>query len=102
MFGRRPAGRSGRGSWLPAAGILDAPEVLLYAYKSDLLEDRFGLGAGDEEYGDLLAELGECNLGEEVSIAVDPKVNAELAAQLGRVGRKFPQDAEVDGAQGTT
>ena len=92
--------RRDRGSF--AAGILDPPEALLGAYESDLLEDRFGPRAGNEQHRDLLAELGQPDLGE-VSIAIhDTEVNPQLMAQLGGEGREFTEEAEADSAQGAT
>jgi len=86
----------------PAAGILDAPEALLGADESDLLEDRCGPGAGDEQHRDLLAELGQPDLAG-ASIALNnPEINPQLMAQLGGEGREFPEEAEVDRAQGAT
>ena len=86
----------------PAVGILDPPEALLGADESDFLEDRFGPGAGDEQHRDLLAELGQPDLGG-ASIALnDPEINPQLMAQLGREDREFTEEAEADSAQGAT
>lgn len=85
-----------------AAGVLDAPETFSGANESDWLKHRLGLCSRDQEHRDLLAELGQPDLGG-ASIALnDPEINPQLMAQLGGEGREFTEEAEADSAQGAT